>query len=274
MATTFPTTLQDFDATRGTATQRLNSPSHVDHHVIEDDTVEALQTKVGIDSSAVTTTLDYKLKNASSIDPGHLHTSAGISGALGVAAGGTGAATHTAGIVKASGTTAFTTVAAPTGAVVGDTDAQTLTNKTLTTPIISSISNTGTVTLPTATDTLVGKATTDTLTNKSITPKVVSATSITTSVAINADTTDIHVVTAQAEAILYSNPTGTLVQGQKLIIRIKDNATARAITWGANFRAMGTALPSTTVLSKTKYLGFIFNSTDTKWDLVAAADEA
>ena len=49
-----------------------------------------------------------------------------------------------------------------TGAVVGTTNTQTLTNKTLTTPIISSISNTGTLTLPTATDTLVGRATTDT----------------------------------------------------------------------------------------------------------------
>lgn len=47
--------------------------------------------------------------------------------------------------------------------------AQTLTNKTLTTPIISSISNTGTLTLPTSTDTLVGRATTDTLTNKTLT---------------------------------------------------------------------------------------------------------
>lgn len=50
----------------------------------------------------------------------------------------------------------------------GDTDAATLTNKTLTAPIISTISNTGTLTLPTATDTLVGQATTDTLTNKTI----------------------------------------------------------------------------------------------------------
>jgi hypothetical protein len=52
--------------------------------------------------------------------------------------------------------------------MVDTTTAQTLTNKTLTTPVISSISNTGTLTLPTSTDTLVGRATTDTLTNKSI----------------------------------------------------------------------------------------------------------
>jgi len=62
----------------------------------------------------------------------------------------------------------------PTGTIVGTSDTQTLTSKTLTTPIISSISNTGTVTLPTDTDTLVGRATTDTLTNKTLTSPVLT----------------------------------------------------------------------------------------------------
>lgn len=52
--------------------------------------------------------------------------------------------------------------------MVDTTTAQTLTNKTLTTPVIATISNTGTLTLPTSTDTLVGRATTDTLTNKTL----------------------------------------------------------------------------------------------------------
>ena len=58
--------------------------------------------------------------------------------------------------------------------MVDTTTAQTLTNKTLTTPVISSISNTGTLTLPTSTDTLVGRATTDTLTNKTLTSPAIS----------------------------------------------------------------------------------------------------
>lgn len=60
-------------------------------------------------------------------------------------------------------------IAIDTSVTVDKTTAQTLTNKTLTSPIISTISNTGTLTLPTSTDTLVGRATTDTLTNKDLT---------------------------------------------------------------------------------------------------------
>lgn len=53
-----------------------------------------------------------------------------VQGTLPVASGGTGAATLT-GLVKGSGTSALTAVTAPSGAVVGTTDSQTLTNKTL-----------------------------------------------------------------------------------------------------------------------------------------------
>ncbi|HEV2601810.1 MAG TPA: hypothetical protein VGT41_05980 [Candidatus Babeliales bacterium] len=50
--------------------------------------------------------------------------------AVTVAQGGTGAATLT-GILKGNGTSAFTAVTAPAGNILGDTDTQTLTNKTI-----------------------------------------------------------------------------------------------------------------------------------------------
>jgi len=108
------------------------------------------------------------------------------------------------------------------------------------------------------------------------TPLIVSAASYTTDTgtSLNMDNLDEFIITAQAGALLFNSPGGTLVQGRPLIIRIKDNGTARALTWNGVFRAMGTALPSTTVLSKTLYLGFKYNTTDTKWDLIASAQEA
>lgn len=82
------------------------------------------------------------------------------------------------------------------------------------------------------------------------------------------------VITAQAVALALANPTGTALQGQSLIIRIKDNGTARAITYDTQYRAIGVTLPSTTVISKTLYLGFIYNSTDTKWDCIGVSQQA
>lgn len=68
---------------------------------------------------------------------------------------------------------ALTVTHGATGAVVGTTNTQTLTNKTLTTPVIATLyqdaGKTLLVTMPAATDTLVGKDTTDTLTNKTLT---------------------------------------------------------------------------------------------------------
>lgn len=85
---------------------------------------------------------------------------------------------------------------------------------------------------------------------------------------------DLVVITAQAAGLTIANPTGTMVQGQALMIRIKDNGTARSIAFGTNYRAIGITLPTTTVINKTMYLGCIWNATDTKFDVVGLNQEA
>jgi len=65
MATDFPTGIDAL--TNPTATDYLNSPSHAGQHANANDAIEALEAKVGINSSAVTTSLDYKVANMMSL---------------------------------------------------------------------------------------------------------------------------------------------------------------------------------------------------------------
>ena len=90
-----------------------------------------------------------------------------------------------------------------------------------------------------------------------------------------ADTNDCVDITALAQAVTIAAPTGTPTNFQRLIIRFKDNGTARAITWNAAFVAGGVALPSTTVLSKILTVGFFYNTANSlnKWQCVASAQE-
>ena len=85
---------------------------------------------------------------------------------------------------------------------------------------------------------------------------------------------DLVVITAQAVALALANPTGTWPQGKDMMIRIKDNGTARAITFDTKYRAIGVTLPTTTVISKTTYIGVIYNATDDKFDVIGVTTEA
>jgi hypothetical protein len=78
-------------------------------------------------------------------------------------------------------------------------------------------------------------------------------------------------ITAQAAAAAFANPSGTPGgEGDSMTIRIKDNGTARALTFpGTQYRDAGPGFPTTTVVGKTMYLGFLWNAADSKWDLVS-----
>lgn len=191
----------------------------------------------------------------------------------------TNTASRTYTLKDANGTLAFTSDITGTNSGTNTGDETTARINTLygTTNAIT----VGSVELGNASDTTLSRSAAWTLAVEGIrvrttTPLVVSAASYTTDTgtSLNMDNLDEFIITAQAGALLFNAPGGTLVQGRTLIIRIKDNGTARALTWDAVFRAMGTALPSTTVLSKTLYLGFKYNSTDSKFDLLASAQEA
>ena len=110
------------------------------------------------------------------------------------------------------------------------------------------------------------------ITNTIVNPSVQGTTS-TANFTINADEETTGVLTAIALATTIASPTGTPVQGQKLTFRFKDNGTAQSLTWNAIFRAIGLTLPTTTTANKTIYIGCMYNSTETKWDVIAIKEE-
>jgi len=118
---------------------------------------------------------------------------------------------------------------------------------------------------------------TDTLTNKRITARVNAQTTTTSPWAWNSNSFDQQSFSALANALTINADAGTPTDGQKTIFRFKDNGTARALTWttgtSKSFRAVGVVLPTSTVVDKTVYVGCIYNTLDSRWDVVAVAQE-
>jgi hypothetical protein len=121
----------------------------------------------------------------------------------------------------------------------------------------ATITNTGTLTLPTVTSTVISKITGTTTSSATPSP--------TGNGALNE-----YTLTAQAAAATIAAPSGTPVDGNELILRIKDNATSQTLAFNAIYRfSSDLAAPTATVISKTLYMKFKYNSADSKWDCLA-----
>ena len=148
---------------------------------------------------------------------------------LKVAKGGTGAATLT-GILKGNGTSAFTAVTAPSGTIVGTTDTQTLSAKTLTNP---------------------------TVTNYVETPY-----SANSSTAITLDLTNgtVQIITLTGNATI-TMPTAT--SGKSFVMMLKQDGTgSRTVTWSTVKWAGGTAPTITSTASRLDLLSFFADGTN------------
>jgi hypothetical protein len=76
-------------------------------------------------------------------------------------------------------------------------------------------------------------------------------------------------ISALDSALTIAAPSGTPVDGEKFLLRLKDNGISRAITWNAIFSENGGVLVLNTVPNKWHTLGFIYNSTTSKLACVA-----
>lgn len=89
------------------------------------------------------------------------------------------------------------------------------------------------------------------------------------SITPDTDTYSMYALTAQAANLTINAPTGTPTNGKPLTIRIRDNGTTRTLTWNAAYVQFATGqLPATTVINKTHYFIFWWNSTTSVWELV------
>ena len=82
-----------------------------------------------------------------------------------------------------------------------------------------------------------------------------------------------YFISALATNATIGAPSGTPTNGNRLMIRIKDNGTSRTLTWNSIYRVVGAVLPTSTTISKTVYIGCVYNSTDSKWDVVVVNQE-
>lgn len=167
MAISYPSALDSLS--NPTATDpTLNPGNPLDHagqHSDLNDAIEALQTKVGINASAVVASLDNKVTT---------HLAASIAhGVTGAVVGTTNSQTLTGKTLDGASNTfsnipKASVVGAPAGLVVGTTDTQTLTNKTISggSNTITGITQASVAGAPSGA--FVGTTDTQTLTNKTI----------------------------------------------------------------------------------------------------------
>lgn len=77
-----------------------------------------------------------------------------------------------------------------------------------------------------------------------------------------------------AVAVTSVSVTGSPLDGDRVLMRFKDDGTSRTITLGASFRAMGVTVPTATTSGKWLQIGAVYNAVDSIWDVLAVGVQA
>jgi hypothetical protein len=114
----------------------------------------------------------------------------------------------------------------------------------------------------------------ETFTNKRITKRVQTATDA-TSITPTGDSADmvIQANTQSAGTLTVNAPTGTPTDGQVLIFRIK-STNVQTYAWNSIYRGSNDiSLPTVSSgATLADYIGFAYNSTASKWDIVGVVN--
>lgn len=297
MSINYPTSLDSL--TNPTGTDTTTAVDHASQHSNANDAIEALEAKVGVNSSAVTTSLDYKVSNASSVNPGHHHTDDSIdslaatklTGNLNIArfnsgtnasdttywrgdgtwvtppgGGGGGTPGGSTGEVQYNNAGSFGGI---TGATTNGT-ILTLSSPAITTPTGIVKGDVGLGNVDNTSDATKNSATA-TLTNKRVTPRTGTTTSSATPT-INTDNIDFYSITAQSGNItsMTTNLSGTPTEGQTLWLAMTATSGTPTITWGSSFEASSLALPTGLTTTRQDFR-FVWNTTTSKWRFIGFA---
>jgi hypothetical protein len=140
-------------------------------------------------------------------------------------------------------------------------------------PVVT-VDSYGRATTITTVSPVVTASTTNTFTNKRYTPRVnTDSVSYTTSVTMNFDNFDGYVISAQAGALLFNAPSGTPTNLDIREIVVKDNGSARLLTWNTAFNAAtSNPLPTTTTAGKILIIEVQYLSSNSKWNLIGKQD--
>lgn len=277
----FPTGLDSIQLPQ--PTDLMSVVSHAAEHQIADSAIMAIETKLGIDGTTVTGTVQYGLFNEDSMSPGHKHAVDDLTGYFGTtgATGPTGAAstvtgpTGLQGAIGPTGPQGIQGATGPTGNTgplgTGPTGPQSI----VTGPTGPTGPTGFTGPLGTGPTGATGSASAVTGPTGA-TGMAYTVTSGTLSAASNTytptDTTNYNVwlINSPTAAFTVASPTGTAHNADVIILRILSGATAYGITWGAGYLSSGlVSLPTTGVASKTITCGFQYDSTKGRWILLA-----
>lgn len=80
--------------------------------------------------------------------------------------------------------------------------------------------------------------------------------------------------TALSATCTINVPAGTPATGQKIMFRLRDNGTSRDLNWNGIYEPIGVTLPTATTPNKTLWVGCIYSSTQSRWEVIAVTEEA